>query len=229
MNSPSNSSQTVLIVDEDEVVLKTLTLQLQDRGWDIIIARNSEETLELFQQSRIDAALIALGIPGVEGMELADTLRGHSEDLVIIILTSYPTLDEALGGLPRPGYDYLIKPFRVGQLLVGIERARSELALIRENSELRQGSAQVHAELEQVLHPPESSESEGDEVTTEDIPLRSADYGSYPGGVPGTDSGVIASYERQIGATTPEISGEEEGEEAGETSETEGEELESDE
>ncbi|MEE9464642.1 MAG: response regulator, partial [Candidatus Neomarinimicrobiota bacterium] len=63
--------QSILIVDDDEVVLKTLKLQLQDRGWEVLTAGTSAEALELFRDHPVAAALVALGMSGVDGEELA--------------------------------------------------------------------------------------------------------------------------------------------------------------
>ncbi len=201
--------QSILIVDDDEVVLKTLKLQLQDRGWEVLTAGTSAEALELFRERPVAAALVALGMSGMDGMELAGMLRQQAPELIVILMTGYPTLNVAVEGLKNPAYEYLVKPFRIRQLAMGIERAQRELALIRENRELRQAVAELRARLEQLVRSPEAGEEGWEEAGLEEGAPPSPPAG-YPGQVPGGDSGAIASYERQIGPAPSESASEEE-------------------
>jgi len=199
--------QSILIVDDDEVVLKTLRLQLQDRGWEVLTARTSAEALELFRDHPVAAALVALGMSGMDGMELAGMLRQQAPELIVILMTGYPTLNVAVKGLKNPAYEYLVKPFRIEQLSMGIERAQRELTLIRENWELRQAVAGLRARLEQLVRSPEAEEEGWEEAGLEE---GAPPYTGYPGQVPGGDSGAIASYERQISPAPSESTSEEE-------------------
>ncbi len=206
----SGISQSILIVDDDEVVLKTLRLQLQDRGWEVLTAGTSAKALELLRDHPVTAALVALGMSGVDGGELAGELRQQAPELIVILMTGYPTLNVAVEGLKNPAYDYLVKPFRIEQLSMGIERARRELTLIRENRELRQAVAELRARLEQLIRSPEAGEEGWEEAGLEEGAPPSPPYAGYPGKAPGGDSGAIASYERQIGPAPPESASEEE-------------------
>ena len=212
--------QSILIVDDDGVVLKTLKLQLQDRGWEVLTAGTSAEALELFRDHPVAAALVALGMSDTDGAELARVLRQQAPALIVILMTGYPTLNVAVEGLKNPAYEYLVKPFRIEQLSMGIERARRELALIRENRELRQAVVELRAGLEQLVRSPEAEEEGWEEAGMEEVAPPSTPYAGYPGKVPGGDSGAIASYERQISP----VPGESTSEEEPDTQETAGEE-----
>ncbi len=216
----SGPPQSILIVDDDKVVLKTLKLQLQDRGWEVLTAETSAEALELFRDHPVAAALVALGMSGTDGAELARVLRQQAPALIVILMTGYPTLNVAVEGLKNPAYEYLVKPFRIEQLSMGIERARRELALIRENRELRQAVVELRAGLEQLVRSPEAEEEGWEEAGMEEVAPPSTPYAGYPGKVPGGDSGAIASYERQISP----VPGESTSEEEPDTQETAGEE-----
>ncbi|UCH62546.1 MAG: response regulator [Fidelibacterota bacterium] len=198
-----SSLQSILIVDDDEVVLKTLSLQLQDRGWEVLTAGTSAKALELFRDHPVTAVLVALGMSDMDGVELAGVLRQQAPNLIVVLMTGYPTLNTAIEGLKNPAYEYLVKPFRIEQLTMGIERARRELILIRENQELRQAVMELQTRLEQLIRSPVVAEEEGEEAGLEEVSPPSAPHAGYPAQVPGGDSGAIASYERQI---TPEPS-----------------------
>jgi len=196
-------------VDVDEVVLKTLKLQLQGQGWDVLTAQTSAEALESFRDHPTAVALVAIGISSVDGVELARVLRQEAPDLIVILMTGYPTLNIAVEGLKNPAYEYLVKPFRIEQLSMGIERARRELGLIKENRELKQTVTELRTDLERLAQAPEPVEEGQEEAEAEEISPRATPYGRYPGKLPGSDSGAIASYERQIGPTPAESSDQE--------------------
>jgi len=219
--------RSILIVDDDEVVLKTLRLQLQDRGWEVFTAGTSAKALELFRDHPVTAALIALGMSGMDGEELAGELRQQAPDLIVILMTGYPTLNVAVEGLKNPAYEYLVKPFRIEQLSMGIERAQRELILIRENWELRQAVAGLQARLEQLIGSSEAGEEGWEEAGPEGVAPPSTPYAGYPGTVPGGDSGAIASYERQI-TPAPSESTEEEEPDTEEAADQEGEQPQTD-
>lgn len=204
-----DTSQSILVVDDDEVVLKTLKLQLQDKGWNVFAAETSAKAMEVFRDHPTTVALVALGMSGIDGAELARVLRQRAPDLIVILMTGYPTLNEAVEGLKNEAYDYLVKPFRIEQLSMGIERARRELALIRENRELKQTVVELRAGLERLAHPLESEEEAGEGAKAEEVTPHTTPYVRYPGKVPGSDSGAIASYERQIRPTPSESPDEE--------------------
>lgn len=205
-----DTSQSVLIVDEDEVVLRTLTLQLQDRGWDVLTAESSTKARQFFHEHPTTIALISISLSDMNGLELSRALRQQVPDLIVILMTGYPTLDVAIEGLHYDAYDYLVKPFRIEQLMMVIERARRVLALIRENRELKRTVAGLQAELERMAQPPEPVEEEPMETgVEEEIPLGSTPYADYRGKASGGGTGAIASYERQMRPAPPEFTEEE--------------------
>ncbi|MFB0517013.1 MAG: response regulator [Candidatus Neomarinimicrobiota bacterium] len=202
--------RSVLIVDADELVLKTLTLQLQDRGWEVLSTQSSAEALEIFRDHPTAVAVVAIDLSDMDGMELAKVMRQQVPNLIVILMTGYPTLSTAIEGLRHTAYDYLVKPFRIEQLMMGIERARREFRLIQENRELKHTIEELQAELERMAQPPEPGVEEP--VGTgaeEELPLRSTPFAGRPSAIPGAGSGAIASYERQIRPTTPEAPEEE--------------------
>ncbi len=191
------SPPSILIVDEDEVVLNTLTLQLQDKGWDVLTAGSSTGALELFQEHPAEVALVSVGMNAVNGMEVARLLLQQVPNLIVILMTGYPTLNEAIEGLHREAFDYLVKPFRIEQLTLCIQRARREQALIQENREMKQVVTRLEAELEKAARLPEPVEERPTEAGLEESALGATPHRVYPAAAPGgTDA--IARYERQM-------------------------------
>jgi PAS domain S-box-containing protein len=120
-------SLTVLVVDDDPLVLENTAAMLEDLGHRVIEARSGHEALELLGRARtLDLVLTDHAMPGMTGMELADRIRAERPGLRVLLATGYAELPPAAGeGLPR-----LSKPFDQSALA----RAIAEVMQAREAS-----------------------------------------------------------------------------------------------
>jgi DNA-binding response OmpR family regulator len=205
-----NNPPTILVVDEDETMISALKLQLEDRDWMVYSAHTSQEAITLNKESGVEVALIGIGAASFDGLQLAQNLRSSNPGVLIIALTGYPTVDQAIEILKTEATDYLVKPFRIEQLLVAIERAHREQNLIRENESLKRDLAALREDIVGTLQTADASEADA-EIGGEEIPLRSTDYGGLSTQSKGPDPDAIASYERQMAPSSPSASDEEEG------------------
>lgn len=106
--------RTVLVVDDDEDQLVSLTaaLQVEMHGAEIVTARSAEEAVDLIRSRRIDLVLTDQHLPGANGMDVVRAVRGARRNVPCILVTGYPGLDLALeahergarvdGILPKP-------------------------------------------------------------------------------------------------------------------------------
>lgn len=195
-----DTPQSVLIVEDDEAVLKVLTLQLRARGWQITTTTDPHEAQASFQAYPTTVALLDIGMPGLDAVELAQNLRRHSPDLIVIFMTGYPSLNQAIEGVHQVAYDYLVKPFRIEQLSLIINRARRELALLGENRALIETVSRLKASLDALTTATETGRIEpGEQQGPEESPPREArSPDSMSKAIPEGGYGPIASYERQM-------------------------------
>ena len=196
MNNPSSTEpagNAVIIVEDDEIVLKTLSLQLIDRGWDIFTTHKEATALDLCRSHPHAVVLIGAGMPDLDGVTLARKLKESEPDRIVIAMTGYPRLNQLLEGLYHETFDYLVKPFRIEQLDMVIDRARREINLRQENTALKLEVAQLRGSLAEALQPktPAPAPEESDSLTLD--PRRPALE---------RDPNAIASYERQIRSST---------------------------
>lgn len=192
--------QSVLIVEDDEAVLNALTLQLQARGWRITTTTDPHEALTRFQANPTTVALLDIDIPGLDAVELARNLRRHRPDLIVIMMTGYPGLDQAIEGVHQVAYDYLVKPFRIEQLSLIINRAQRELALLEENRGLIETAGRLQARLDALTTAVETDRIEPakQQGPEEALPPGTRSFKSMSKAFPGAGYGPIASYERQM-------------------------------
>ncbi len=126
MNAAPASSGKILVVDDDRLVLATVTHGLAQAGYDVIDADNGDDAILLAREHRPVLALLDIRMEGKSGFDVAETLR-DAYGIPFMFLSAFadePTRRrvEALGAL-----DYLIKPLDVGQIVPAVEAALSRV------------------------------------------------------------------------------------------------------
>lgn len=117
-----SSSQSILIVDDEAQIRKLLTITLQSNGYKILEAATGSEAIKLVSSKTPDLVLLDLGLPDESGHDVLKHIREWFSNPVVII--SIQTNEEDIvKALDNGANDYLIKPFRTGELLARIRSA----------------------------------------------------------------------------------------------------------
>jgi DNA-binding NtrC family response regulator len=127
----------VLIVDDDKNLLRVLTKELSDDGFDVIGTENGMKASDLLEKNDYDVLLLDLNLPGLGGMDLLKKIKTLAIPLEVIILTGHATVSTAVEAMKLGAYDYLTKPFQVEELKVVIEKAYEKKELLQENLHLK--------------------------------------------------------------------------------------------
>jgi len=106
----------VLVVDDELPMRRTLDIGLRASGYDVELAATGEEALELAGRREPDAVILDLGLPGVDGIHVAQGLRGWSA-VPIIVLSARGTEAVKVAALDAGADDYVTKPFGMDELL----------------------------------------------------------------------------------------------------------------
>jgi len=109
----------VLVVDDEPQIRKALGINLRARGYGVELAATGEEGLQLAAERPVDLALIDLGLPGIDGIEVVRGIRGWS-DLPVIVLSVRESEQDKVQALDAGADDYVTKPFGMGELLARI-------------------------------------------------------------------------------------------------------------
>jgi len=112
----------ILIIDDDESIRRTLSSILEEKGYIVDTARNAEEALKKSEAFYYNLALIDIRLPDIEGTDLLSKLQKASPEMIKIILTGYPSLQNAIKAVNRGADGYLIKPADPDDLHQMIER-----------------------------------------------------------------------------------------------------------
>ncbi len=132
----------VLIVDDEDVIASTLQEFLQGEGYEVAVAPDAPTALASIERFEPDVALCDVQLPGVDGLELLDRLLKVRPELLVLIITAYATVENAVAAFRRGAHDYLMKPVLFDELLTKLDRLMRVRTLTRENQALRR---QLHA------------------------------------------------------------------------------------
>ena len=121
----SSSHPRVLIVDDDEVFRTRLCRALAQRNWQACAVGNGDEAVAMVSQQCPDLALVDLRMPGIDGLEVIEKLRGLSSSVTIIVLTGYGSIPTTISAMKRGADYYLSKPVDADQILAAYERLQA--------------------------------------------------------------------------------------------------------
>jgi DNA-binding NtrC family response regulator len=129
---------TILVVDDEEIMREILETLLTRAGYDVRVAASGTEGLELARALPFDAAIVDIMMPGLDGIATLDELKRIDEDLAVIIITAYASVESAIAAMKSGAFDYVTKPFKNEEVLVVIRNAMERRRLVTENRTLRQ-------------------------------------------------------------------------------------------
>ncbi len=134
---------TVLVVDDKEMLRDSVGVTLQRAGFTVIAAADGKSALECVARRRPDAVVTDLKMPGLSGLELIEAIRQIDDDLPVVLMTAFGTVDTAVQAIKLGAFDYITKPFEGDELLVAVKRAMEHARLKRENEVFRIAAAET--------------------------------------------------------------------------------------
>ncbi|MHC5026820.1 MAG: sigma-54-dependent transcriptional regulator [Planctomycetota bacterium] len=135
----------ILVVDDKEMVRDSVATTLSRRGHSVVAASGGAAAIEKLGTRKVDAVITDLQMPGMSGIELLEAIRAVDEELPVVFMTAYGTVDTAVKAMKQGAFDYITKPFSGDELIVAIERAMEHGRLVHENRilKLRQPAIEV--------------------------------------------------------------------------------------
>ncbi len=113
----------LLIVDDDEKLLKTMAERLALNEFDVTTASEGKQAIKAAKKGHFDVALLDLKMPGMDGTEILKILKKKHKFLEIIILTGFASIESAVECTKLGAFGYLEKPFKFDQLLEKLKEA----------------------------------------------------------------------------------------------------------
>jgi DNA-binding response OmpR family regulator len=113
------SGETILVVDDEAKIVKTVKAYLESAGFRVTTAQDGQMALTVFRHERPALVVLDLGLPGIDGLDVARTLRRES-DVPLIMLTARVDEADKLIGLELGADDYVTKPFSPRELVARV-------------------------------------------------------------------------------------------------------------
>ena len=127
----------ILIVDDKEMMRDSVATTLVRKGYVVVTAPSGADALEKLSKRTFDAVITDLQMPEMDGLGLLQEIRQMDEQLPVIFMTAFGSIETAVAAMKQGAFDYITKPFSGDVLLLTVERAIKHAKLVRENQILR--------------------------------------------------------------------------------------------
>lgn len=128
----------ILLIDDDVSLRRVTEFNLQEAGYHVLTASDGPEGLTLFKRYRPALVITDVQMPGMSGYEVLEAVLNLEPQTLVIIVTAFSTVAQAVDAMKIGAYDYLAKPFSRDQLSLAVAKAFEYRNLRRENSQLKE-------------------------------------------------------------------------------------------
>jgi two-component system, NtrC family, sensor kinase len=123
------SASKILIVDDEQAIVRLLSMSLKSDGYDTCTASSGEEALDVFENQSPDIVVTDIKMPGMDGLELLKRIKERDPDKEVIIVTGHGDIDSTITALQYGASDFINKPVRDEALAIALERAQTKIRI----------------------------------------------------------------------------------------------------
>jgi len=142
MTEQAKPAYRVLVVEDEGDLRELLVEYFRGRGHDVAGASDGRAAVAALERDTFDLVLTDLQLPGLDGLGVLQAARRLQPPAYVVIVTGFASLDSAIQAVRLGAYDYLTKPFSLGQIDVVLRRIDDHAALQAENARLTRQVAQ---------------------------------------------------------------------------------------
>ena len=129
--------RTILVAEDEEKMRRVLEVNLQDR-FRVLLAKDGEEALRLFKENDVNLLLADMRMPERDGLSLLHEVKRLRSEVPVILITAYGTIESAVQAMKEGATDYLLKPVKMEEVELVIQRALLHADLLNENKQLKE-------------------------------------------------------------------------------------------
>src|ERR671925_606275 len=118
-----NRKGTILVIDDEEIMREILEALLTREGYEVRLAPNAAVGLELVRSMPFDAAIVDVMLPGMDGIAALDEIKKIDDDLPVLMITAFASVENAIAAMKRGAFDYITKPFKNDEVIVVVQNA----------------------------------------------------------------------------------------------------------
>jgi formate/nitrite transporter len=116
-------AEKMLIIDDEEIVLKSCRKIFEAEGFEVVTTANPQEGLKLVSDKTFDVILVDWMMPGFDGMDVVEEIDKRSPSSTVIMISGYPAVGRATEAMKRGAMDYVAKPFRPEEIIEVVKKA----------------------------------------------------------------------------------------------------------
>ena len=136
---------TILIVEDEAKMRRLLELNLGEDGFNTLSAGDAETGAKLLRENSIDLVVTDLKLPGMNGLEFLQTIKGQNPALPVVVMTAFGTVETAVEAMKAGASDYVLKPFSLTEMRMVIHKELDVRNLREENRSLREALGKRYA------------------------------------------------------------------------------------
>lgn len=130
--------RSILVVDDEKTVRDSLRLILEYEKFDVLFAENGVQCLRVLEQNTVDAVLLDIKMPGMDGMEVLQEIRKRYPALPVIMISGHGTIETAVEATKKGAFDFLQKPLDRDRILITVRNALEQKKLSHEVQRIRE-------------------------------------------------------------------------------------------
>jgi DNA-binding NtrC family response regulator len=124
----SNDQKTgILVLDDETIVLKRLGPALEKAGYAVEVFSRSSDAFNRIQETSFDIVITDLKMEGLDGMQFLTEVKDRSPKTEVIVITGFATMDTARESFQKGVFDFLAKPFKLGEILETVKKAEAKV------------------------------------------------------------------------------------------------------
>lgn len=121
--------KSILIIEDDALVRKTLSSQMSKRGFDVSTTETGEEGVKAFNENCPDLVLLDVRLPDIDGLEVLRKIKERNRKSIILVMTAYDDMKTTVEAIKLGAFEYLVKPLNATELDLTIDKALQVRAL----------------------------------------------------------------------------------------------------
>lgn len=149
MNRKKYSS--VLLVDDDPIVLESTSLLLKEYGYDVFSSGDAASAIDRLRGNNIDVVVTDIVMPEISGIELLRRIHDIDAKMPVILMTAYADMEKVINAIKIGAFDFIIKPFTANLLVHSIEKAVNYNKLIKMEKEYKRLLEEFNLEIETIV------------------------------------------------------------------------------
>lgn len=148
------TTEKIIVIDDEKRMCDSLTALLSDDGYQVKAYQSSPEAAAAIRSEKVDLVITDIKMPVMDGLQILQVVKEIDEEMPVILMTGYASLDSAIEAVSRGAYDYLLKPVEFACLELTVNRAlekrRSDLARLQLLEELKLSNLILHRRISEL-------------------------------------------------------------------------------